>query len=353
MHLTLLILICLIEILVNISKADADKKRKIKAILMGLCIFLFAALRRESVGTDVLSYVLDYSRVINRSMAGVIAMNYRDPAFPILMKLLSYISNDPQILLIVIAAFEAISFSYLAYSFGEPFLFFILFITLRIYPFTLSALRQTIAMSLVWLGIPALKRRQFIKFIVLTVMASLFHSSAIISLLLIPLFVIDKTMVISCAALILGVFETVSGGVLVRVFNSFVFRDRYSGYVMRAEESGFSISTTFIIYLALLFLLLFCYRKLIEKDEFLPFYMRAISVGMMFSLIGQGFPNMFRIAYYFIIFLMAKTEDIVYALFTKDSRKLAIWIIVVLLIAQYIYLGPGAGTDGYRFFWQV
>lgn len=351
MHLILLMVICLIEILSNIGKAD-DKRRKMKTILMGLCIFLFAALRGEGVGYDVLSYVIDYSRVINRSMTEVIAMNYRDPAFPVLMKILSYISKDPQILLIIIAAFEAIGFSFLAYSFGEPFLLFVLFITLRIYPFTLSALRQTISLSFVWLAIPQLKKNKFITFAVLVIVGSLFHSSAIIALLLIPLYKLNRTVLTSVMALFIGLTETVGGGLFTKMFNEYVFSGRYSGYIGRAAESKISLTSTFYIYVLFFILYIVYYKQLNGEDAMTPFYFRATCIGIMFSLIGQGFPNMFRISYYFIIFLMAKVENVINIIFAQNSRKLAIWIVALILIAQYIYFGPGAGTDIYSFFWQ-
>ena len=88
MHLLLIFLICLIEIITNIYIKNNNENKKIKIIFMGLCIFLFAALRSYNVGIDVPAYFKQYYEISTLDINGVIGLNHRDPAFPLFLKYL-------------------------------------------------------------------------------------------------------------------------------------------------------------------------------------------------------------------------------------------------------------------------
>ena len=79
---------------------------------------------------------------------------------------------------------------------------------------------------------------------------------------------------------------------------------------------------------------------------------RLTLVAMMFSIIGQSMPNMFRIAYYFIFALLGFLPRIIERMFEPKMRIVVIALIVLLMGGQYVLLGPGAGTDNYLFYWQ-
>ena len=153
MHFALLATICCTAIFVPALTHDKCKQRKAECILMGLALFLFAALRGSSVGVDVATscqyYVADahysYYEILH---LGSSYLQSSEPVFHCFLHTLSFISSDPQFMLIVIGAILAIGFSYFAYhQDGSLFLSFLLFICLRIFAFTLTGLRQTVAID--------------------------------------------------------------------------------------------------------------------------------------------------------------------------------------------------------------
>ena len=132
--------------------------------------------------------------------------------------------------------------------------------------------------------------------------------------------------------------------------NLYLFRGRFSGYIESALESRINISSTYIIFLIFYFLFIYSYKKW-KKDENMNFYFRIMSVGIALGLMGQKFPNMFRVSYYFIIVLIAKIDDLINIIFTEKNYEIVKIILIFLLGFQYYYFGPGAGTDSYQFFW--
>ena len=63
--------------------------------------------------------------------------------------------------------------------------------------------------------------------------------------------------------------------------------------------------------------------------------------------------NVFRIAYYFIFLLFPATSQMIMSIIKeKEFYAVICFMASLLLAAQYLLLGPGAGTDKYDFFWN-
>jgi hypothetical protein len=113
------------------------------------------------------------------------------------------------------------------------------------------------------------------------------------------------------------------------------------------------VGSTFIIYLLLYVLSILQYRRLKAYDENFKGEFNLITVGIAFSAIGQGFANMFRIAYYFIIYLFPHFSTILFRNIERRTKVIFTIAAVLVLCVQYIVFGTGAGTENYEFFWQV
>lgn len=84
----------------------------------------------------------------------------RDPIFYSFMKILTYISEDPQFMLIITSVIVALSFSIFIYKNSiNPLMSFIMFIGLRYYSFTLTGLRQAIAWSIILISYQFIKEK--------------------------------------------------------------------------------------------------------------------------------------------------------------------------------------------------
>lgn len=357
-HIALLSILCIIHVVVNSNLCHSKNRRKTEAIWMGIVLFLFAALRAPSVGIDVQGYFIGYATDASWSYAEILTASSsytqsREPVFHLFLRTLSLFSNNPQLMLVIIGAMVAIGFSYFAYHRKGNILFtYLLFICLRIFSFTLSGLRQATAMSFIFVAAIVLLENKTILFIVLTCIAGLFHTSAFVFLLAYPIYRTKRTGLVFIAC---GFFVTISilGGNNVFIWITQLLGGQYSNYAIRALNSQYNVGSTFIIYLFLYILSIFQYRRLIDIDENFQAEFRLITVGIAFSTIGQGFANMFRIAYYFIIYLFPYFSTILFRNIERKTKLIFTIAVALVLCVQYIVFGTGAGTENYVFFWQM
>lgn len=343
----------LVNFLVDTCKFEQIKSKKIKITLMGLIIFLFAALRSPSTGIDTEYYYNLYREVLEMSFKQISISGFRDIFFLYFIKVLSLFSSNPQFLLVIIGAFVAIGFcQYVYHESNNPLIIFGLFIGLRMYAFTLTGLRQAVAMSFLWFAYICLVKNKKLLFVLLTLCGMLFHRSAVIFLFIYPLIKIKHTFLVSGLLLALGSSDLLTKHQISRFFVDLFFSGRFLFYFENAQYEKFSFSSTFLVFLLIFILSMLFYNRLNKIDRNASENIRIGSAGIMFLLIGQNFPNMFRIAYYFIIAIFPLLVDLVNSIFNPRSRKKMEYFITFLLFVQYLLLGIGAGVDDYTFFWQ-
>ncbi len=356
-HALLLVSLCLIEAFFSVFSSP-KRSRFLKVFFMGLMLFLFAALRDETVGTDILGYCIDFekdgrwtlSQILNASSSYT---QSRDPVFHVFLHFLARISKDPQIMLVAVGLLVAIGFSvFVYYQKGSVLVYYFLFVTLRIFPFTLSGLRQAMAMAFVFMAFAALQNRKHFLFLLLTAFGGLFHESAYVFLLALPLVKFKSTIVVGVFATIITFVNTLTRNRLVAWLAANLLGGRFANYASTAVGASFEGGTTFFVYVMILAVVMLFYPVFKQSYKDTGAMFRLASVAMMFSVIGQSMPNMFRIAYYFIFALLGFLPRIIERMFEPKIRILVIFLLVFLMSAQYIILGPSADTGNYIFFWQ-
>lgn len=358
MHIVFLVVLFLIYYVTGgDSSIYNNDKRKTQVLLMGLVMFLFAALRSYTVGQDVQAYFSAYSTCASlTSLNEVFAMYLgRDPVFHGLLYFMSKISPDPQLILVVVGAVVALGFSYFTYhEKGNVLLFFMLFISLRIYSFTLSGLRQSVAIGLILIAYILLKEKRIVLYLILTFVASLFHISAIIFLIALPIVKLKKTGILIVSVLVLTGLNIFTDGAITSFAAKFFFQDRFSGYLARSDEKEFEVSITFFVYLFVYVLALFGIKSINKDNQTFYQDFNVLTIGIFLSLLSQSMDNLFRIAYYFIFALLPIFSKLIMSIFKNRNTSGMVHFIVSLLLAfQYIILGTSAGTQDYHFFWEI
>lgn len=340
--------------------SQATRKRQVT--YMGLLLFFFAALRSPVVGSDILGYDndesgywMDYIKDSDMSFESIL-LNYggRDPIFHCFLRILSYISDSPQLMLVAIGAVFAFGFSYFVYhAKGNVLLSYMMLIGFRIYSFSLSGLRQAIAMGLIFIAYICLRDKKYVWYILLTLIASAFHTSALVFFVSFPLVFVGPKIVF-CGLLLLMLLNFTSGGLIIDYLASVFYSGRFNSYIARSTGMDFEGGATFFIYIIFYCLILLFYSMIKKKDSSFNKEFNILSMGIFFSTIGQRMDNVFRIAYYFIFLLFPASSQMMSILLNdKRSYSLICSVLSVLLAIQYILLGPGAGTAPYRFFWEI
>lgn len=143
-----------------------------------------------------------------------------------------HISDNYHLFLMVIACFTIPSFIQFIRRYSDHFVFsMVLFFTIGLYLSNLAAMKQSIAMAILTYALPWLWRQKYGRFYLIVFLASLFHSYAIMFLIL-PLFLNRPWTPITYAT------------ILAVVVVLFTFESSISTFLDYAEEIGKDINET-------------------------------------------------------------------------------------------------------------
>lgn len=330
-----------------------EKKEKIVAIIGIVILFLLAALRAESVGTDVKSYIAFYERNALLSWSGLreyIASdsgNFKDPVYYYTGWIFSRLFKNPQWWLAFVALVYSIAVGKLICTESKHVaISLVMLVSLGFYSFSMTGLRQTLAMSTLIFAYPFLKERRFIPFAILVFVASRYHLSAIAFLAIYP--IANKKLgvyhvIIAVVALI--VFYAFRGwllGFLNNVLGSERFEGYTSGNASKLTMSGFAIQTV-----CFAFALYYYKRMTAENEHYLVLYNISF-IGWVFQLFSSFIAEFFRISMMFSIFNIVLIANA--ASMEKDRRSRSILqMVVIIIFALYMLRDDGLR---YQFFWQ-
>ena len=178
----LLVVLVLITALLMRGNQQGNKKYIIVA-----CLLLFAVygLRDAfSIGNDSSSsYLHLFQRMSEYTWAEAADLNDgSNAAYYLLNKLIFEITKgDYQVYIVVVSAFVTFCFGRLVYRYSpDPLQSVLYHLGLLLYTFHFNALKQSIAMAIVLLAFDQIVNRRPFKFVVMTVIAALFHFPALV-----------------------------------------------------------------------------------------------------------------------------------------------------------------------------
>lgn len=335
---------------------------------MGLMLAL-NCLRGLEVGNDTLpyknlfEYYIGHGTLFSVSDAGIRWMNeYVDIGYRTLNTLFARVSSSYQLFISVIAVFLYGTVSKFIKRESDNVCISVLLFFLVIYHPYMNVLRQAIAISVILIGFKHLKNHRYVLFSIYVGLAALFHKTAVITLLLVPLmrkrnFSLKKTLIV--VAIVIGLTAT-------NIVRRAVALIGYSGMYMN-EEQGISTYAQ-ILLSAVIFMLINYWRgnklrnyvsgDLVNNETDLDkFYSRIPVVHLCLSIAGLNIPILYRCSYYFTIFYLTGIPHFV--MNSKRSRN-NLKVSVFLLLLTYIVYQTGVlifrpewfSEFSYKFFWQ-
>lgn len=210
-------------------------KRFNKVVISVFFIFLIALLSLRSVkcGTDLVLYFPNFNRLPYVPWESIFLLSSKgEHLFNILGKIVSIISGDFQVFLTVIALLSLVPIAkkYKKDS-NDALLTIALFLTVAPFSMFFSGLRQSCAMGLVILSFIFIEKKQILRFIIVIVIASLFHDSALFCLVLYPIYYAKITkkwlyVIVPIMVMIFVFNEQIFSFVLQ--FASSTYQERYS-----------------------------------------------------------------------------------------------------------------------------
>lgn len=337
--------------LLRFSIISNKKLYDVFTIISGFLLFLICALRTIDFAPDVVGYVNKYISLSNVNLSTLLS-NFinnvgKDPFFYLFAKTISLMGFNYQAWLAIIALFFCWAITKLIKSYSpEPFISFLSLISLGFLYFSLTGLRQTMALSMIIFSYKYLKENKFIPFFILVILGSFFHTSAIIFLIIYPIKNMKinyKHFIIPLVALFIAYF-----------FKDFVLKlleflnliDGYSGYL--TNNSSLNLSGFIIQF----FIFLFCYvykKNILNQDEKDNVLYNLVFLGLFFQAFSLVIAEFFRVSMYFSVFSIILIPK---AIMSEHNMNMKNIVYLFVLLSLTLYFLWTSSFSGFKFFWQ-
>ena len=356
MDYVIFLLVVIFIILELIIKNNIKKNNLFK--LMMLLFTVIGCLRSYKVGTDTYFYFYDYTLIPEMSFTDLSSLRY-EFGFSLLCKLLGTIFADPQFLLVFTSVFmNFVTYKFIKNNTKNHLLAGIFFFTLNYYFEFLCLMRQGIALSFILISYEKLKNNKNIQFLLFLIIATLFHTSAIIMLLMYPIKKIKRSNLVLPTA----IFGSLLTFILIRpIFNFLAINiNDYSKYILSEYNAASYVSGGLYSLTSLLFLmfgLIVPNRKNIkEKLDENEYSLLAwiITIGTIISVASIKIAIFHRLYMYFGFFIIIWLEKNIEVLSDKNKT---IWkLVIYTLTFCYVLVITNLGwydVIPYTFFWEV
>lgn len=325
-----------------VNYKERDKKIIDIFFLLWLPILL---LRSNKLGADLPVYEIhfdNYSKMSwNRIVEGILESEF-ETGFAVLSKIIGNITDSFHILIIICALISVVPIWKLYRKNAKhAFLMIVLFVNIAPFAMYFSGLRQAMAMAFVMPCYYFCKEKKILQFIVIVFVAYLIHKSAVILLVMYPVYNIKikkKESLFFIGAIIL----------LVNVFKENIFRfsflivdDKYERYLEGIHSTG-----AYAVLLLLIVLLIYSYIIVDEKN------IDSNTIGLrnllILSVLIQIFASIHTIAmrmnYYYLLLIPILIPQIIEKSNSK-YRKIVELSILSMCVFFFIYYFYYAYTD--------
>ena len=357
-----LLIICLLGAIIYIDgKPNARKNRVFIDVSMFL-LFILEALRSYKVGLDTEDYIILFEKIGN---------GYEtrwEFLYVLLNKAIWRFSHNSQWLLVIISGITIYGIrSFIKNNvdkYESAFWPVFFFVTLNFYFVTMSSLRQACALAIGVNVYTVMKKgvsaKSVFKGILLTVLSMMFHSSGVITVLIVPLFLIRS---LKRRALIYTIFGSVviffGYSVLMNLFMR-VF-PRFQVYLSR--ESGQAVEMNMGNYvLILLKMLVVCgvyysipkIKDKTQRDEIIRLSILVI-LSIVIAVMKTQTRLAIRLGYYYDLFTILLIPKFVCKFPATGRTKFCIDCVLLVMgwgVFIVMMLLGSRGVVPYLFFWQ-
>ena len=313
-----------VVLLSSFASIRSKKHTLVLLILVTIWLILFAGLRYE-VGLDYDAY-RNFFQTITTNPDMHMELGFR--FFTLILNLLDF---DYQIMFFIVSLVTISLFVYFYYNYSKlPLLSIFLFLTMPLY-FLLSfnTIRQCLAIAIFTLAIKYILNKSFIKFLIILIIASLFHKSA---LLMIPLYFINKPPSLKLYLVLSFIFMSL-------LFFIEVLVDFVGFSVIYLDNTLFNPGVDSKIYIYLLvFLYLYYKRTIFRKDNYFNLFLNMYFLSSLFLLtpLITDLPSapILRMTSFFSIVLPILLLDILSSLRSSPIKNL---FFIGLIIFSSVY----------------
>jgi len=331
---------------------DNKLAKKSVCVFIALSWIFLSGLRHIVVGADTANYKRIFENAMTIPWKDAIKNLYRipfeliegkDPGYVIFEKLFQIFSHNYQIYLIFIAVIIVTFLMIWIYKYSNDIIvssviFFCLFFSF----YLTTGIRQSLAtVPVVFIGYKYIKEKKFFKFILLCMLGSILHRSA---LFMIPFYFLSKKK-ITWKYLLVVIFATPLIFLLRNPIVSSVAS--FTSYTDYLEYSGNANAWMFFSMMIMIFIVLIWKKDdIFEIRKDATFFYNAMIFALLCTPLVFANPNMMRVVQYFSLYLIILIPDIIKS-FNPRERHIAYFVSMFVLIALFL-----SSTQPYYFFWE-
>lgn len=332
------------------NKSNVQKSKDSLATFACILFCLQSGLRHIIVGPDTAGYYINFKMTAEKSWNEVLsalfvsADEFRDPAYPIIVKAFSTIFPSWQLFLIALAILYFYGLRKILTKYVETAEGVLFALTLYMSLFSiiaLSGMRQQITMALSMIMIPFVEGKKWKVVLPIVLIGSLVHISFLFYLAFVPLQIIKRKnmkALIGLSIILIPIVAT-SAKSIVGFMASQIENDYYMAYAQSVSEVK---PYTYVFLCSAVSVFLFGrYKYLKLAPHFFTSALILMTVTVPLILLDG---TMIRIGQYFTIYMML---SIPYVIERKYNKSL--FFMLILVLCYMIFRQPSI----YHFCWDT
>ena len=316
---------------------------KVSAILLASFLILVSGFRYR-VGTDYMAYyrwvVSDASKVLNNIIW------FREGGFSLLAFLSRVIYNHGQTLIFFSAVITIGLYCRTIYKYHDMFLVsMLLYILMGEWQGSFNGIRQYLAAAIVFTGHRYILSRDWLKYGLVVLAASLFHTTAII--MIVPFFIFTRKADIR-QLVVLAI-----GSVIIRFSYDLIFSiiGNYKGKVMNVLGDSYltnsvSIYRILVAFIPVLIYVFLCRKINHTKEQ--NFYVNAFFFHAFSMFAGMGSTYFGRIGIYTSAVPIIGYGFLFQLIDDERTRRVTIYAAMVMFLLYWIYSIKAGGLGNFQ-----
>lgn len=297
-------------------------------------------MRGVTVGGDLKRYLPEYHAIISAPLGALTHYGRHEIGYLIYIKLLSLISPTDRCFLIGTSFASLIGPICMFFKFSKKgSVSVLLYYAMGYYTNTYNNIRQSIALSVIFIILPFLINRDFKKYMIGVLVATSFHYSALLMMFVYPLYtrnISAKRILIYASSMLLGAVAL--GYTLLSYISEIITKYNPEEFDNEAEGGGYGLFFFYLlIFVAISVFYVMRRRKMTKKQrKMMSMFVLFQIFAMTIQLTAPIFHSMVRGTYYFFIPVATLAVPLIYSMIRRRVFKLAFYSIVFVFAVYYM-----------------
>lgn len=343
-----ILIVYFIACLFGKQKYKTDTQKKVVIFLFLLPLFLIAALRDKSMGPDTITYFNKFYYLKSFESLKTVKSSWMEFGYVAISYIIGKLGFSYYFFQIVISSFVFFSIGKFLFSYSDniPMACFLILANNSLFGM-MNVVRMWIAIAILLFSIDYIKKGKIFQFLLVVLVASLFHFSAWLFIIMYPLararLNMRRICILIIASVVISVFAMPFFTYLTNVIG------RYGNYL---TESRFNVADNMATKIGLVvnicFFLFASFVRLWESIDtpgeknfditevtFEKISYVALTISLCISIVGLSNNIMGRVSHYFSVFTLVTTPESINRLKNTNNRIIMTLIIISMMFLKY------------------